>query len=42
MGRLAEGTGGSRVARTVMRVVAVIALVPIAVSIVLAVLDLVR
>ncbi|MDO3703296.1 hypothetical protein Q3W71_16610 [Micromonospora sp. C28SCA-DRY-2] len=40
MGRLAEGTGGSRVARAVMRAVAGIALVGIALSIVLGVLDL--
>ncbi|MEW2381869.1 hypothetical protein AB0873_07235 [Micromonospora sp. NPDC047707] len=41
MGSLAGGTGGSRVARAVMRAVAGIALVGIGVSIVLAVLDLV-
>lgn len=45
MGRLVEGTGDTRMARVgrvSMRVVAVIALASIAVSIVLAVLDLVR
>jgi len=42
MGRLAEGTGGSRATRKVMRVVGVIALIPFVVSIVLGILDLVR
>jgi hypothetical protein len=42
MGRLAEGTGGSRTARTIMRTVAVLALIPFAVAIVLGLLDLVR
>ncbi|WP_406078607.1 hypothetical protein [Micromonospora sp. NBC_00858] len=41
MGRLAQGTGGSRVTRTVMRAVAGITLVAIALSIVLGVLNLV-
>ncbi|WP_328419178.1 hypothetical protein OG470_36255 [Micromonospora sp. NBC_00389] len=41
MGRLAEGTGGSRATRTVMRAVAGITLVAIALSIVLGVLNLV-
>jgi hypothetical protein len=42
MGRLAEGTGGSRAMRAVMRAVAAIALVSIAVSGVLGILDLIR
>ena len=42
MGRLAEGTGGSRGMRRVMRAVAVIALVAIAVSGVLGLLNLIR
>jgi len=41
MGRLAEGTGGSRATRTVMRVVGVIALIPFVVFVVLGILDLV-
>ncbi|MGC1212932.1 MAG: hypothetical protein WA890_16895 [Micromonospora sp.] len=40
MGRLAEGTGGSPATRAVMRAVAAITLVAIAVSVVLGVLDL--
>ncbi|MFF5177054.1 hypothetical protein ACFY2Q_03370 [Micromonospora sp. NPDC000316] len=40
MGRLAEGAGGSRVARAVLRAVAGITLVAIALSIVLGVLNL--
>lgn len=42
MGRLAEGTGGSRTMRKIMRIVAVLALMPFAVSVILGVLDLVR
>ena len=42
MGRLAEGTGGSPAARRIMRIVGVIALIPFAVLIVLAIVDLVR
>ncbi|RSM41558.1 hypothetical protein DMB66_55775 [Actinoplanes sp. ATCC 53533] len=42
MGRLAEGTGGSPTMRRIMRIVAVLALIPFAVGIVLAILDLVR
>jgi len=40
IGRLTEGTGGSPAARTVMRAVAVITLVVIAVAVVLGVLGL--
>jgi hypothetical protein len=42
MGRLAEGTGGRRATRTVMRVVAVIGLIPVVVFLVRGILDLLR